>query len=371
MILLLTCKVNNLFVHKKIFWQKTSVLCTKIIKMCIFTDSNPHSPAHQFRFSSNTHYYILRQKVRTKIKITVPRHNYLNQIRLYVRFFVSLHKIATEVEQPLHIDIREAVEKKAPRYAKLIPGFIYRLLERTVRQDELNRILKENADKKGVDFAAGVLKSLDVKVEAKGLDSIPTGGRYIFVSNHPLGGLDGMALISLLGSRFGKDNIKCIVNDILMLIKPLENVFLPINKHGRQSRKAMEDIDSAYSGNMQLITFPAGLCSRRDKNGLIRDMEWKKSFVTKSIETQRDVVPVYFGGKNSSFFYKFARFRKKTGIKLNVEMVLLPGEMVDGKGSTFHVKIGKPISYTTFDNSRTQKEWAEEIKKRVYLMSGE
>ena len=229
--------------------------------MCIFTDSNPHSPAHQFRFSSNTHYYILRQKVRTKIKITVPRHNYLNQIRLYVRFFVSLHKIATEVEQPLHIDIREAVEKKAPRYAKLIPGFIYRLLERTVRQDELNRILKENADKKGVDFAAGVLKSLDVKVEAEGLDSIPTDGRYIFVSNHPLGGLDGMVLIACIGKRFKE--VRFVVNDLLMFLKPLAPIFVPVNKFGRTGNESARAINEAFAGDAQILYFQSVclLCS--------------------------------------------------------------------------------------------------------------
>ena len=274
------------------------------------------------------------------------------------------------MEQPLHIDVREAVEAKIPSYAKHIPGFVYRWLERVVRQKELNRVLKENADRRGVDFAEGVLGSFGIKLEVEGLDNISDDGRYIFASNHPLGGLDGMALITILGRKYD-GNVKCIVNDILMLIKPLNGVFLPINKYGGQSRKNMEAVDEAYHGGCQMITFPAGLCSRRGKNGKISDTEWKKSFITKSIESRRDVVPIYFGGTNSGFFYKFAKFRKRIGIKLNIEMVLLPGEMVDGAGSTFRIKIGKPIPYTEFDNSRSQKEWAQEVKRRVYEMSVE
>ena len=274
------------------------------------------------------------------------------------------------MEQPLHIDVREAVEAKIPSYAKHIPGFVYRWLERVVRQKELNRVLKENADRRGVDFAEGVLGSFGIKLEVEGLDNISDGGRYIFASNHPLGGLDGMALITILGRKYD-GNVKCIVNDLLMLIKPLNGVFLPINKHGGQSRKNMEAVDEAYHGGCQMITFPAGLCSRRGKNGKISDTEWKKSFITKSIESRRNVVPIYFGGTNSGFFYKFAKFRKRIGIKLNIEMVLLPGEMVDGAGSTFRIKIGKPIPYTEFDNSRSQKEWAQEVKRRVYEMSVE
>ena len=274
------------------------------------------------------------------------------------------------MEQPLHIDVREAVEAKIPSYAKHIPGFVYRWLERVVRQKELNRVLKENADRRGVDFAEGVLGSFGIKLEVEGLDNISDDGRYIFASNHPLGGLDGMALITILGRKYD-GNVKCIVNDILMLIKPLNRVFLPINKHGGQSRKNMEAVDEAYHGGCQMITFPAGLGSRRGKNGKISDTEWKKSFITKSIESRRDVVPIYFGGTNSGFFYKFAKFRKRIGIKLNIEMVLLPGEMVDGAGSTFRIKIGKPIPYTEFDNSRSQKEWAQEVKRRVYEMSVE
>ena len=287
--------------------------------------------------------------------------------RIFCKFAAKKRQ---EVERPLHIDVREAVEAKAPRYAKRIPGFVYRWLERIVRQKELNKVLKENSGRTGVDFAEGVLNSFNIKLEVEGLDNLTDGQRYIFASNHPLGGLDGMALITILGRKYN-GNVKCIVNDILMLIKPLNNVFLPINKHGSQSRRDMEAVDQAYSGDCQLITFPAGLCSRRGKDGQIRDTEWKKSFITKSVESRRDIVPVYFEGTNSGRFYKLANLRKRIGIRLNIEMVMLPGEMVDKSGSTLRIKIGTPIPYATFDGSRPQKEWAQEVKRRVYDMSTE
>lgn len=265
----------------------------------------------------------------------------------------------------IHIDVREAIKAKMPRYSKLIPGFLYRGIAKLIRQDELNRILDENRGKKGSAFAEGALKTMGIGLEVTGEEHIPQSGRFIFVSNHPLGGLDGIALISLLGKRY-EDNVRCLVNDVLMAVKPLDNVFLPVNKYGAQTKDAIRQVDDAYSGDVQMITFPAGLCSRRNDRGEVRDLEWHKSFVVKSVETGRDIIPIYFNGLNSRFFYKFARFRKRLGIKFNIELILLPGEMVKGSGTSFTVNIGKPIPHTTFDKSRTPKEWAEYVKKIVY-----
>lgn len=268
-------------------------------------------------------------------------------------------------EEVIHIDVREAIGQKMPRYSKFIPGFLYRRIARLIRQDDLNRILDENRGKTGHDFAEGALRTLGIRLKVVGMENLPASGRYVFVSNHPLGGLDGIALISLLGKHY-EGKVQCLVNDVLMAVKPLENVFLPVNKYGGQSREAMRRIDEAYAGDGQIITFPAGLCSRRNDQGEVRDLDWKKSFVVKSVETQRDIVPIYFNGLNSRFFYKFARFRKRLGIKFNIELILLPGELVKGRGTTFTINIGKPIPYSVFDKSRTAQEWADYVKQTVY-----
>lgn len=264
------------------------------------------------------------------------------------------------------IDIRQAISSKMPKASRWIPGFVYRWLARLIRQDELNRVLVDNRGLTGSAFAAGALRTLGVTVKVAGEDNIPDGGRHIFVSNHPLGGLDGIGLIAFLGKRYGDDQLRFLVNDVLMAVKPLGNVFLPVNKYGSQSRGSMRAVDEAYSGDVQIGTFPAGLCSREGADGKVRDLEWKKSFVVKSRETHRDVIPIYFSGLNSRFFYKFAKFRKKLGIKFNIELILLPGEMVKNRGVEFEIRVGKPIAWTEFTDQRSTKEWADEVKRRVY-----
>ncbi len=277
--------------------------------------------------------------------------------------------VAEMEENVVKIDIREAIRSKMPKAARLIPGFVYRWLARLIRQDELNQVLADNHGKTGSDFAEGALRTLGVGLKVVGEENIPSTGRFIFASNHPLGGLDGIGLIAFLGKHFGDENLRFLVNDVLMAVKPLGNVFLPVNKYGSQSRQSMRAVEEAYNGDGQIGTFPAGLCSREGADGEVRDLEWKKSFIAKSVETRRDVIPVYFSGLNSRFFYKFAKFRKKLGIKFNIELILLPGEMVKNRGSEFEIHVGKPIVWTVFDGSRTREQWADYVKQQVYGMA--
>lgn len=269
--------------------------------------------------------------------------------------------------EPIHINLNELLKAKAPKYYPYIPGALVRWLERTVCQDELNRLLDNNAGKDGVDFADAMLHDLDVKIRAIGLEHLPVGDnhRYVFASNHPLGGLDGIALISLLGHHF-QGKIKCVVNDMLMQVHPLAGVFLPANKHGRQSEADVKNINDAFAGGEQILYFPAGLCSRRQKGGVIADLDWKKSFIAKSVEYQRDVVPIYFDGRNSDFFYRFAQFRQHIGLKLNIEMVYLPSEMFKSRGRTFTVTFGEPIPWSNFTCGKKAAEYAADVKKIVY-----
>ncbi len=245
-------------------------------------------------------------------------------------------------KQHLSIDIDKVIASKSSSLAKYTPKFLINWIKRIVHQDELNQMLEYNADKEGAEFAKGTLKYLNASAKITFLDkeSLNKNGRYIFVSNHPLGGLDGLILINELGSIMG--DIKFVVNDILMNIKPLESIFVPVNKHGKMSRHYGELINNAYSSNSQILYFPAGLCSRLI-NGKITDTPWQKNFLRQALKYNRDIVPIYFGGKNSSFFYKLSKFRKKVGIKFNIEMIFLPDEMIRQKNSIFDVVIGKPI----------------------------
>ena len=262
------------------------------------------------------------------------------------------------------IDIKQVLRQKAPSAARKIPGFMVDYLIRTVHQDELNDILRRYHDKDGVAFMQELIGYFDLNLELVNEENIPAEGRYIFASNHPLGGLDGICLSAIIGGRFdGK--IRYLVNDLLLYLSNLRSIFVPINKHGTQGKKNAELIEKAYASDNQIITFPAGLCSRK-QNGKIQDTEWKKSFIQKAVEYRRDVVPVFFEGRNSNFFYRLANLRKALGIKMNYEMIYLPDEMFKSKHKTFRIHFGKPIPWQTFTDSRKPAEWAEWMKEVVY-----
>ena len=264
------------------------------------------------------------------------------------------------------IDVDNVLRTRLPKHYRYIPRFVVRWLERTICQDRLNTILKKMADKNSVDAATAALDEMGLNVTASGLDELPDG-RYMFVSNHPLGGLDGLALISLLGNRYDH-KIKFLVNDLLMAVVPLRGVFLPVNKYGHQSRAAASQIEEALKGDDQFITFPAGLCSRMQPDGTIADLPWQKAAVVHAVNYQRDIVPIYFDARNSRFFYRFANWRKRLGIKFNIELIFLPKEMLKQSGSNLRFVVGQPIPWSSLD-ARAPKQEAARLRDIVYSMA--
>lgn len=263
------------------------------------------------------------------------------------------------------IDVDKVLRSKNPRLARLIPRFVINYLKRVIHQDEINVFLTQSGHLRDAALIEEFLRHFGVKYTVHGGENIPETGRYIFVSNHPLGGLDGVVFINELAKHF--PDVKFPVNDILTYIQNLSGVFLPVNKHGHQGRDAARKIEEAYASDSQILYFPAGLCSRKRK-GVICDLTWHKSFVVKAIQHKRDVVPCFFSGRNSDFFYNLANIRKILGIKVNVEMLYLPDEMYRQKGIELHLVFGKPISWTIFDRSKTQTEWAEWVKGETYKL---
>ncbi len=271
-------------------------------------------------------------------------------------------------KEPVRIDIEKAIAQKNPRLLRLLPGFVLRYLKRIIHEEELNEILSRYGHLRGLDFVSAALDYMGVTYTTYGTENIPRQGRFIFVSNHPLGGLDGLVFIKVIGEIFPE--IRFPVNDLLLNIPSLNDIFLPVNKHGAQSRQAVRAIEEAYASEAQILYFPAGLCSRKIK-GKIVDLEWKKHFITKAVEYERDVIPVFFSGKNSNFFYNLSNLRIMLGLKANIEMIYLPDEMFKQKGKSLALKIGEPLSYKMFDRSRTPAEWAAWVKEKVYRMGEE
>ena len=270
---------------------------------------------------------------------------------------------------PFQIDIDEILRSKAGPKAKRIPRFIVAWLKRRLHQDQVNDFLRIIGDKEGVPWLKGCLDFLDTKLEVKGLENLPSdadGRRFTFVSNHPLGGQDGVALGYVLGTHYD-GRIKYLVNDLLMFLPGLAPLCIPINKTGKQSRQFPAMVEAGFSGDDHILMFPAGLCSRR-RHGVIRDLPWNKTFITKSVQHQRDVVPIYFSGRNSNKFYTIANICKMLGLKFNLAMLYLVDELFKNQHKTFEVHIGRPIPWQTCDRSRTATQWAAYVQDIVYQL---
>jgi putative hemolysin len=261
------------------------------------------------------------------------------------------------------IDVKNVLHSKNPALSKAIPGFVINYLKRIVHQNELNEFLGKWGHLRDSELITAGLEHFEIKFRVSGSENIPKSGRFIFVSNHPLGGLDGLVFIHELSKHF--HDIKFPVNDILTNIKNLSGIFIPVNKHGAQAKDAALMIEEAYSSDSQILYFPAGLCSRK-KRDVIKDLQWHKSFITKSIQHKRDIVPAFFSGRNSKFFYNLANFRKLLGLKANIEMLYLADEMFKQKDKEIRLVFGKPIPWETFDKTKSALEWADWVKSKTY-----
>lgn len=300
---------------------------------------------------------IISSSAKNNFRGKVPISNYF--------FYFRGKNTAVMPEELKQIDIKSLFAEKNPRLARLIPGFVYRYINHIMHIREINEIIVNYGTYRGIDFVHHVVKYFNVRQRVTGLDNIPTEGRFIFVSNHPLGGFDSLLLMSNVYEKMGE--VRFLVNDVLMKITPLHDVFVPINKHGANSRLAAQYIEEQYQSDVQILIFPSGFASRKIY-GKITDTEWKKHFIQKAIEYQRDVIPVHVSGRNSDFFYNLANLRKFMGIKWNLEMFFLPDETFRHKNHEFTISFGKPISYKHFNKSRSQKEWADEVRKMVYSL---
>lgn len=267
-----------------------------------------------------------------------------------------------------YVDIDAVLQEKNPTLARRLPRFVVNWIKRLVHEREFNDAMVEIGHYRNLDFARAGLEYLNTKVIVHGEENIPAHGKVIFAANHPLGGLDGIAFLKAVGEY--REDVLFLVNDILMNVENLKDLFVPVNKVGKNPRQATEKIENAYKSEKAILIFPAGLVSRKIE-GSVQDLLWRKSFVSKAIAYQRDIVPVYIHGKNSKFFYNFAKWRKRLGIKVNLEMMLLPKEMFRQRNKTIEITFGKPIPYAYFTPDKSHADWALEVRKKVYSLGEE
>ena len=265
------------------------------------------------------------------------------------------------------IDIEKILQSKMGKKARFVPAFAIRWLKRIVHEDEVNAFLWESRNLTGTEWLKACVRYLDMTLHIEGRNNLPDkddGKLYTFVSNHPLGGEDGVALGAIIGEHYD-GRFRYLVNDLLLNLPGLRPVSIGINKTGRQSRDFPRMVEAGFQSDNHMLMFPAGLNSRK-KNGVIHDLPWKKTFISKSVEYHRDVVPIYFSGRNSERFYRIANWQKKLHLKVNIAMLFLVDEMYRNVHKTFTIKIGKPIPWQTFDKSRTPVQWAQWVEDKVY-----
>ena len=267
------------------------------------------------------------------------------------------------------IDIDKILRGKMGPKSKYVPSFLVSWLKRVAHQDQVNAFLWENRDKVGTPWLEECVRYLDMTLIVEGKENLPDpndGRLYTFVSNHPLGGEDGVALGAIIGRHYDS-RFRYLVNDLLMNLPGLAPLCIPINKTGSQARNFPAMVEAGFQSDNHILMFPAGLCSRK-KNGVVRDLPWKKTFISKSVQYKRDVVPIHFSGHNSPFFYRLANFSDRF-LPFNLAMMFLVDEMYKNVHKTFTVTVGKPIPWQTFDRSKTPMEWAKIVQDRVYALS--
>ncbi len=271
-----------------------------------------------------------------------------------------------EEHKAFKVDVEKLIRSQKNDFIKNMPKFGVKYIKKIIREKELNKITEHAKGTEGIEFIEKCIEYMNINCNLEGKENIPPDGRYIFACNHPLGGIDFFAAILAIKDKY-KD-IRVIANEMLMHVKPLQNIFLPVNVFGKNSEKAREAIIRAMaSEHIQLMTFPAGEVARKYK-GKLDDGKWHKSFIRNAVEFKRDIVPVFIDAENSKKFYRTSNIRKKLGIKADIELLLLPQELVKQSNKTITIQFGKPIAYSTFTKEKNPGEWAEEIKKHVYSL---
>lgn len=277
----------------------------------------------------------------------------------------------TPLEGPIRIDVRSVVGQRLGNKARYIPSFVLDWLERFICQERLNQLLRSCWPLRGAEFCRAVLEEMSVKYTVRYAERLASPDeRVLYVANHPLGGLDGIILTDMLSRSIGPDGkrggIKFIVNDLLEAVEPLREVFVPVNKYGQQQREAVEGVATLFDSKDSVVMFPAGLVSRRNSKGEIRDLKWQKMFVNRAVRSGRDIIPLHFIGQNSTFFYNFANLRKRLGLRFNFEMLRLPAELVAAEGKTFEIVVGECIPHTSLKGGKDADMQAQKLREMIY-----
>jgi hypothetical protein len=275
-----------------------------------------------------------------------------------------------ETVQDNLIDFKKIFAAKVPKLVRYIPNWLFRRVQRLLHEEDINEILTKYRDLEGLDFVNATVDDFNLKIVVNGIENLAEDQRIIVASNHPLGGLDGLALIGTVGKVH--PDVGTPVNDFLMFVKNLKPIFIPVNKVGTSVEAKADNVrvfNEAFESDKAICYFPFGLCSRKTKDGEILDLDWKKTFVSKAKAYHRDIIPAHIDGRNTDFFYNMARLRKQLHIKANIEMAFLVDEFFKQRNKTLTITFGKPIPWQTFDKRYSDAQWAMKLRNFSYQLN--
>ena len=261
------------------------------------------------------------------------------------------------------IDIVKSIKESDSGVLKKIPGFVLNWIVKLANQDEMNRILAKYYDSFGAEFLVKIIEEFNITLDITGKENIPENGKCFFVANHPFGIIDGLIITLIVSKKYS--NLKAIGNDAFAFLPQLRPLIFAVNVYGSSSKEIVKALDELYHSDIAITHFPAGEVSRLYK-GKVQDSAWQKSVITKAISCQRNVIPIHFSGRNSRLFYMLNILRRMIGVKLNIEMLLLPREMFRKRNKTIKVNIGKCISYKTFEGEGSHWDLAQKLRSQVY-----
>jgi len=264
-----------------------------------------------------------------------------------------------------YIDLDKILKSSDSDFLKKIPRWMVKFLIRVIHQEDINQIIDKNSQYYGVEFIRKAFENFHITLKVEGLENLPENGKCFFVSNHPFGFIEGLTLTNIIAGRYG--NVKAIGNDVYNMIPNLEPVIAVVNVFGKSPREYILALEAIYNSDAPIVHFPSGEVSRV-YGGKIQDCAWQKSFISKAVSCRRNIVPVFFYGRNSRFFYFIGLMRRILGIKKNIELALLPHEMFRKRNTIIRLKVGTPIPWETFDKSNSHHAWAQWVREQVYRL---
>lgn len=249
-----------------------------------------------------------------------------------------------------------------------IGTFLGWIILKILKISTINKIYNRNKHRSNLEFLDALLKEFKIRFEIpeEDLKRLPKEGAYITVSNHPLGGVDGILLLKLMIEQ--RSDFKIIANFLLHKIEPLIPYIMPVNPF--ENRK---DVKSSVTGFKNALLhlkeghplgiFPAGEVSTYRDGKLLVDKPWEAAAMKLAKKAKVPIVPIYFHAKNSPLFYRLSK------ISDTLRTAKLPSELLTQKNRVIKVRIGRPISVKDQEQHETLEEFSNFIRKKTYMLS--